>query len=452
MNKKPTKVYAREMTPKYAQKLLRAVREHGSLRATAAVLGMAPTTLFEHLKRIEAMRSEAGLPRAERKPVVAPPVPARPVVPDTPTPSLPIDIAATGKPRYRVKTLSDAWVDTIPDKVAALLRRRKHTVAEMSAALLLTEARIRDGVDRLKAAGYRVLSTGSGSYAIETEHQPAAYLAGAAYRFTTLADNTLTFGACGDQHMGSKYERLDVVERYYDEFREAGAKVVFNTGNWIDGEARFNKHDLKVIGVDRQVRYLAEHYPQREGLTTYAVWGDDHEGWYAQREGIDMGRFAEKAFHDAGRTDWVNIGFMEAFVEVVNANTGKIARIAVVHPGGGSAYALSYSIQKIIESLDGGEKPDIALYGHYHKMWAGNIRNVWCFQTGCAEDQTPFMRKKRLEAHVGAYLCKLTQDPATGAIVRCSGDPLRYFNSGYYQKRWSYSDDVTKSDRVLGGR
>lgn len=279
----------------------------------------------------------------------------------------------------------------------------------------------------------------------------AAYLSGPVHSFTTEADNTFTFGACGDQHLGSKYSRLDVLESLYDAFAEAGCKTVFNTGNWIDGEARFNVHDLIVRGMDAQVRYLAKVYPQRPGITTYAVTGDDHEGWYAQREGVDIGRYAADAFRRAGRSDWVDLGYMEAPVGLVNKHSGKVSIISVVHPGGGSSYALSYAIQKIIESLDGGEKPSIGLYGHYHKLWSGNIRNVWCVQTGTTEDQTPFMRKKKLEAHVGGYICKATMDPRTGAIVRFSAECLRFFNKGYYAGRWSHSGPVNQSERVLTG-
>jgi len=145
---------------------------------------------------------------------------------------------------------------------------------------------------------------------------------------------------------------------------------------------------------------------------------------------------------DAGRSDWVNLGYMEAHVRLVHSQTGAEAILAVVHPGGGSSYAVSYSIQKIIESLDGGEKPAVGLYGHYHKLWAGNIRNVWCIQTGTTEDQTPFMRKKKLEAHVGGFMVKLTQDPKTGAIVRCRPEMARYFARGFYNNRWSHGGDV----------
>lgn len=280
--------------------------------------------------------------------------------------------------------------------------------------------------------------------------QPA-FIDGTLQTFTTNADNTFTFGACGDAHLASKYERLDVLEALYDIYEESGCSVVLNPGNWIDGEARFNVHDLHTRGMDAQLRYLARVFPQRKGITTYAIAGDDHEGWYAQREGVDIGRYAERCFRDSGRNDWVDLGYMEAPCRLINANTGKEAIISVVHPGGGSSYALSYSIQKIIESLDGGEKPSIGIYGHYHKLWSGNIRNVWCVQTGTTQDQTPFMRKKKLEAHVGGTLCKATQDPKTGAITRFSAEMIRYFNRGYYARRWSHSGPVQHGDRAIVG-
>lgn len=277
-----------------------------------------------------------------------------------------------------------------------------------------------------------------------------AFVSGDLQTFYTKEDNTFTFGACGDQHLGSKYSRLDVLNNLYDIYEETNCEVVFNTGNWVDGEARFNVHDLEVHGVNGQIKYLAEVYPRRENITTYAVTGDDHEGWWSQREGIDVGRYAERTFRDLGRKDWVDLGFMEAPCRLININTGKEAIISVVHPGGGSAYATSYSIQKIVESLDGGEKPHIGLYGHYHKLWSGNIRNVWVVQTGTSQDQTPFLRKKKIEVHVGGTLCRATMDPKTGAIVRFSVELIRYFNKGYYKNRWSHSGEITQSQRLMG--
>lgn len=274
---------------------------------------------------------------------------------------------------------------------------------------------------------------------------PPAYTGGHAIELQSYPDNTYLFLASGDLHAASKYTRWDVREDLYRWAKDEGAQCNFDTGNWIDGEAQFNRYDLEVCGLEQQVKMLAERHPR--DLPTCAVWGDDHEGWYVQREGIDVGRYAENVMREAGH-EWTNMGFMEAHVLLQNANTGKTAHMAIVHPGGGSAYAMSYSVQKIIESLEGGEKPAVALYGHYHKLWSGLIRNVWVAQTGTCQDQTPFMRKKRLEAHVGGQLIKLTQDPETGAITRMRPEIARYFNRSYYGQRWSRHGPVVQPERT----
>lgn len=337
--------------------------------------------------------------------------------------------------------------DQLPQKIHRALKDEPQSLDALAERFSISRGGALDLIEGLEEASVPISKVGERFY-IAPSAEPA-YVGGPALTFTSAPDNTFIFGATGDNHLCSKYERLDVLNDLYDRFEAAGIERVFNTGNWIEGESRFNKHEITVHGMDAQCRYLAKHYPRRKGMSTYAVSGDDHEGWYAQREGVDIGRHAERIMQDHGRDDWVNLGYMEAHIRLVNANTGKEAMMAVVHPGGGSAYAISYSIQKIIEALDGGEKPSVGLYGHYHKLWAGNIRNVWCLQTGTTKDQDSFMRKKKLEAHVGGALVQLEQDPETGAIIGFTPKMLRYFNLGYYQGRWSHSDDVTLPDRSV---
>jgi predicted phosphodiesterase len=264
-------------------------------------------------------------------------------------------------------------------------------------------------------------------------------------------DNTYIFGAIGDTHLGSKYERMDVLNDLYDRFVTAQVDRVFHTGNWIDGyKAGINEHDVHTHHMEGQLRYFVENYPHREGIVTYAITGEDHEGWWARSHGIDIGRRAEQDMHDAGREDWVNLGFMESHVRLVNSNTGAEAILAVVHPGGGTAYALSYSVQKIVEALEGGEKPSVALYGHYHKIWAGNIRNVWVVCTGCTQDQTVFTRNKiKQEVHVGGAIIALEQDPQSGAIVAMAPKLHRYFVKGFYNNRWNKSGPVQLPTRKI---
>lgn len=256
-------------------------------------------------------------------------------------------------------------------------------------------------------------------------------------------ENWFRFGVVADGHSGSKYARDDVLNDLYDRFAEEGITTVFNLGNWIDGEARFNKHELVAHGMDGQLQHLAKVYPQRPGITTYVITGDDHEGWYAQREGVNIGKYAENVMRENGRTDWVDIGYMNSYVDLENAQSGAIAVMEVCHPGGGSSYADSYAVQKVVEAMEGGEKPAIWMGGHYHKMISVNYRGVWCFLCGCTKDLDTFGRKKKLRYVIGGAIIEARQDPDTGAITRFKPDMLHYFNRGYYEGRWSHHGPAT---------
>lgn len=187
---------------------------------------------------------------------------------------------------------------------------------------------------------------------------------------TPKAGEEIIFGALGDTHLGSKHERLDVLDTLYKDYQENGIKDVYHTGNMVEGDARFNKFDVKVYGLEGQTDYFLEHYPRVEGVTTYYITGDDHEGWWMQREGINYGKYLQNKAIECGRDDLVFIGHVEADVvfESPDGNPDNHRHMRVMHPGGGSSYAYSYKPQKIVEAAQGGEKPHICLIGHYHKF------------------------------------------------------------------------------------
>lgn len=321
-------------------------------------------------------------------------------------------------------------------------------MAQFASDLFSTQGQVLDVLLGLQASGLNIHEF-NGVWSLERQPDRGPATPQRAYR--SRPNGTYRFGWLGDTHLCSKYERLDVLRDLYRRFEDADLDRIFHAGNWIDGEARFNKFDLLVHGMDAQIRYLAEHYPRAGSLTTYSIAGDDHEGWYCQREGVDIGKYAENELRAAGRTDWVNLGYMEAFVPLEHAGTGKTHYLHLVHPGGGSAYATSYTVQKLVESYSGGSKPAVLLAGHYHKLEMLNVRNVWAIQTGCTQDQTPFARKKRLHYSLGGGICELEQDGETGAIIGCTVQMWQYFDRGYHNSRWSLSGAVTLPDRDLHG-
>lgn len=247
-------------------------------------------------------------------------------------------------------------------------------------------------------------------------------------------DGWTVFGVVTDNHLCNKHERLDVLNIAYETFEREGVTEVFNAGNWIEGEARFNKQELLVFGTDAQLDYWIDKYPSKKTITTYYVSGDDHEGWLAARECINIGSYAEMKAEKAGRQDLKYMGHVEADVKLLSAKGSAVMR--VMHPGGGSAYALSYAPQKLVESFQGGEKPAVLIIGHYHKFDYCFPREVHVVSGGCTVDQTAFLRKNKIAAHVGFVLVKLKQDPKDGHITRLSVEWNPFYDRGYYEKRW----------------
>ena len=108
------------------------------------------------------------------------------------------------------------------------------------------------------------------------------------------------------------------------------------------------------------------------------------------------------------RPDWEYLGSCYARV-ILKSTAGRTCTFDLMHPAGGSSYALSYRPQKIVEQLEGGTKPDILAIGHFHKAeWMPAYRNVCVIQAGAFQWQTPFMRDLGLAAHVGGWILRIS--------------------------------------------
>lgn len=269
--------------------------------------------------------------------------------------------------------------------------------------------------------------------ALETEIQTGGHHI---IDLSKLKNKTYKFGFVSDDHLCNKAERLDVLNALFDIFVDEGITQVFNAGNWIDGESRFNKLDIHIFGLDNQIDYFIENYPYRKGIKISFIAGDDHEGWYQQREGIIIGEHLEQRAKKSGRDDLEYLGYIEADIEFKTTKGSTILRL--FHPGGGTAYALSYALQRHIESLSGGDKPHILCSGHYHKAeFLPSYRNIRVIQGGTTCDQTRFMRKHRIEAHVGGWIVEFQQSE-DGAVSRIKAEFISFFDKEYYRAKKYY--------------
>lgn len=323
----------------------------------------------------------------------------------------------------------------LPASIRKALVRGPASLDELAEALHMNQKgrkAIKRVLDGFIADGLHIEVRGDGRYVLAKDIEPGGH---SKLRLSDRGDGWSALGFTSDNHLGSKHERLDVLNSLYDIFAQEGVKDVYNGGNWIEGEMRLNRHDIKIFGLDNQVDYFIQNFPQRKGITTHYVAGDDHEGWYVQRESIDIGRYVQNAAERAGRHDLDYLGYVEADIALTTKG-GASVPMRVIHGGGGSTYAYSYVLQKTVEAFQGGEKPAILCAGHYHKFDYCYPRNVHAFMPGCTEDQSIFMRKRKIEAHVGGVIAWIQQDQVDGHIKRFRAEWIPFYDLGYYERRF----------------
>lgn len=241
----------------------------------------------------------------------------------------------------------------------------------------------------------------------------------------------VTVGIMGDTHLACKEERLDALHAIYDLYASEGITDVFHAGNMIDGYIqRLNGPSVLCSTVDDQTQYVVDNYPARKGITTHFITGDDHESWF-MRDGLNWGKMLEMWAKDQGRLDLHYLGHVEADIEFKSPVGSTIMKLQ--HPGGGSAYARSYTGQKQVESFQGGEKPQILVQGHYHVSNFMIERNVYVVSLPGFQDQTIFARKKKLRMEIGGAILQFKQSPEDGSVARLRIEFKEFFDRGYYK-------------------
>lgn len=207
--------------------------------------------------------------------------------------------------------------------------------------------------------------------------------------------NHVKFIATGDSHISNmefKEEYLDVLfQKALDEKVEA----IYHTGDITDGmysNRPEQMYELEDLGFDAQVERATKLLSQSP-VKIYAITGN-HDFTHYRNTGADVGVALEGKLGN-----FTNLGQDEADIELSKNVTMKL-----IHPGKGTAYAHSYNAQKLIESFEGGMKPNIVLEGHYHKLFQFFYRGVHHFDTGTLCGQTRFFRRMNLAAMKGFWV------------------------------------------------
>lgn len=212
-------------------------------------------------------------------------------------------------------------------------------------------------------------------------------------------DKHVRFGAFSDAHIGSTCFREDIFEHAVNTFKEKSVDFVVNVGDTLEGMSGREGHiyELSHRGYSEQMRAFKEQFEQFDDIPVYSIEAQNsHSGWYNSKAnaGVNIGEELEKA-----SDPYIFMGYDDIDLQLDSGLT-----IRLTHPGGGTAYAISYQAQKYIESLSGGKKPHIIVQGHFHKAMYFYFRNIHFFDAGCLQEQTIFLKKKRSPAMLGYWV------------------------------------------------
>jgi predicted phosphodiesterase len=212
------------------------------------------------------------------------------------------------------------------------------------------------------------------------------------------------FGVIGDTHMGHQCYDANLMKHAIDTFNKEKVDFVIHAGDILEGHYE-NKRagsvfELTHIGGDSQVDLAVKELSQIK-KPLYFITGNHETNTFLKMSGFDIGKQIEDKIPNAHY-----LGNAKGRIQLPYGQS-----IEVLHPDGGSSYAVSYRSQKIAESLEGGTKPSILLIGHFHKAEYLFYRNIHIFQTGTLQSQTDFMRNKHLSAHKGFWLVKAKATP-----------------------------------------
>ena len=216
--------------------------------------------------------------------------------------------------------------------------------------------------------------------------------------------NKIKFAVASDLHFGSNYEASDELEAFFKRVDIEGITTVLTPGDVLDGHRVYagQEYDLHALGFSAQRNHFVERNKVIPGhMKMYFIAGN-HDASLKKLAGVRVGEVLQEAC-----PNWVYCGEDVADLTLKTKN-GRQYKVRLIHPDGGTAYAISYKAQKYAESLEGGTKPNMVLMGHFHKAeHLPQYRNIDMVQAGTFQWQTPFLSRKGSAAHVGGWIIEV---------------------------------------------
>lgn len=213
----------------------------------------------------------------------------------------------------------------------------------------------------------------------------------------TRDGETVKFGFLTDTHIGSKYFHEENLDEAFDTMDSEGCEFIVHSGDVTEGMSNRPGHvyELTEIGYtaqrDKAIALLSEWE-----RPMYLIDGN-HDRWFIKSSGAYI---VDDIVSALPRAEYLGSDEGEVIIN------GTVIRL--YHGEDSASYAKSYRLQKLIESFSGGAKPHVLLCGHTHKQGYFFDRNIHVVSGGCIQNQSKWMRSKRIAADTGYWIIEMT--------------------------------------------
>lgn len=200
------------------------------------------------------------------------------------------------------------------------LLKENHSVDEIQSILKLNNREFSDALKYLKDYGFNFTKTfySDGKVVIKP-NRTLNFNENSKKTRIVVKDRILRVIFISDLHIGSIYERPDLLRIVYKYAQDHDIHIIINAGDFVEGIYPNSNQQLLNHTIESQVKKVLRIYPQYPGIINFILYGN-HDYKSLQDEGFDVARYLETR-----RYDLVSLGYGESIIQL------KDDAISIVH-------------------------------------------------------------------------------------------------------------------------
>lgn len=167
--------------------------------------------------------------------------------------------------------------------------------------------------------------------------------------------------AMSDLHLGSKYAKLDDINKVFEVAYNAGCRVFLCPGDFLQGHSVKGNQLWENVasGLDAQIDHAVKVLPRKEGCTWHIIAGN-HDERYSHSAGASVERIIEDRFRTSGRNDLFAYSSSRAIINIDGV------KVELWHPIGNKPQNSQQPLRRHVDSYPVGHEPNIVIAGHWH--------------------------------------------------------------------------------------